>query len=233
MRLHRRFLLPECQVRITRFQITNDLCAFRLRLFQSRFEFQRLLESAREQTVECTEVDILRNRASFLEIGIVLVHRFVERDIEDDRGRLCVNVTAAAVCLHHLFVSAVVRADAKFYLREVKVEEGAAGAPDGQIEDGEKEGAGMGSWDLHGRALAGDGKLPLPSYNVQEEGRVVVTITVDSDGNVVGARIHSRTNTTVQALRTAALNAAKRAKFNAIGGVNNQEGTITYYFKLK
>lgn len=114
-----------------------------------------------------------------------------------------------------------------------KVDEGAAGAPDGQIEDGEKEGAGMGSWDLHGRALAGDGKLPLPSYNVQEEGRVVVTITVDSDGNVVGARIHSRTNTTVQALRTAALNAAKRAKFNAIGGVNNQEGTITYYFKLK
>ena len=114
-----------------------------------------------------------------------------------------------------------------------KVDEGAKGNPAGDTEIGEKEGSGMGSWDLAGRALAGDGKLPLPAYNVQEEGRVVVTITVDSDGNVVGARIHSRTNTTVQALRTAALNAAKRAKFNSIGGVNNQEGTITYYFKLK
>ena len=116
---------------------------------------------------------------------------------------------------------------------EDKVDEGTEGAPDGNMEIGEKEGSGMGSWDLAGRALAGDGKLPLPAYNVQEEGRVVVTITVDADGNVVNARIHPRTNTTVQALRTAAVNAAKRAKFNAIGGVNNQEGTITYYFKLK
>ena len=113
------------------------------------------------------------------------------------------------------------------------IDKGASGAPDGNMETGEKEGSGMGSWDLAGRALAGDGKLPLPAYNVQEEGRVVVTITVDSDGNVISARIHPRTNTTAQALRTAAITAAKRARFNAIGGVNNQEGTITYYFKLR
>ncbi len=113
------------------------------------------------------------------------------------------------------------------------IDEGADGAPQGNMETGEKEGSGMGSWDLAGRALAGDGKLPLPAYNVQEEGRVVVTITVDPDGNVVNARIHPRTNTTAQALRTAAINAAKRARFNTTGGVNNQEGTITYYFKLK
>lgn len=114
-----------------------------------------------------------------------------------------------------------------------EVDEGTSGAPEGTMDIGEKEGSGMGSWDLAGRALAGDGKLPLPAYNVQEDGRVVVTITVDSDGNVVNARINHRTNTTSQALRTAAINAAKRARFNAIGGVNNQEGTITYYFKLK
>lgn len=114
-----------------------------------------------------------------------------------------------------------------------KVDEGTSGAPDGQQESGEKEGAGFGSFDLAGRSLYGDGKLPLPTYNVQEEGRVVVTITVDSYGTVISARIHSRTNTTSQALRTAALNAAKRARFNSISGVNNQEGTITYYFKLR
>ena len=113
------------------------------------------------------------------------------------------------------------------------VDEGTSGAPESNMEVGEREGSGMGSWNLAGRALAGDGKLPLPAYNVQEEGRVVVTITVDSEGNVVNARIHPRTNTTVQALRTAAINAAKLARFNTISGVNNQEGTITYYFKLK
>lgn len=116
---------------------------------------------------------------------------------------------------------------------EDKMDEGKNGSPEGNMDLGEKEGSGMGSWDLAGRALAGDGKLPLPAYNVQEEGRVVVTITVDPDGNVVNTRIHPRTNTTVQALRSAAINAAKRAQFNTIGGVNNQEGTITYYFKLK
>ena len=62
------------------------------------------------------------------------------------------------------------------------IDKGTSGAPEGNMETGEKEGSGMGSWDLAGRALAGDGKLPLPAYNVQEEGRVVVTITVDPDG---------------------------------------------------
>jgi TonB family protein len=68
---------------------------------------------------------------------------------------------------------------------------------------------------------------------VQEEGRVVVTITVNPQGNVVKASINSRTNTSSPALRKAALDAAKKATFNAVPGLDNQEGTITYYFKLK
>lgn len=114
-----------------------------------------------------------------------------------------------------------------------KVDEGTSGSPEGDQETGAKDGSGFGNFDLAGRSLAGNGKLPSPAYNVQEEGRVVVTITVDPDGNVIGTRINSRTNTTSQTLRTAAINAAKRTRFNAIGGVNNQEGTITYYFRLK
>lgn len=112
-------------------------------------------------------------------------------------------------------------------------EKGMQGSPDGQQDTGEKEGSGFGSFSLDGRSLAGEGKLPLPAYNVQEEGRVVVTIIVSPEGSVVSASIHHRTNTSSPALRNAAIRAAKAAHFNAISGVNNQEGTITYFFKLR
>ena len=62
---------------------------------------------------------------------------------------------------------------------------------------------------------------------------MVVTITVDPEGNVIDTRINSRTNTTNLQLRNAAIEAARRTKFNATSAENNQTGTITYYFKLK
>ena len=85
---------------------------------------------------------------------------------------------------------------------------------------------------MNGRSL-GPGGLPMPVYNVQEEGRVVVTITVNPAGQVIHTSINKRTNTANAALRKAAEDAAKKARFNTVGGVNNQTGTITYYFKLK
>ena len=91
--------------------------------------------------------------------------------------------------------------------------------------------AGYGTWDLGGRDMIGE--LPRPTYNVQEEGRVVVTITVDPNGNVIEASINNRTNTTNKQLRNAAIEAARKIKFNPVEGKNNQTGTITYYFKLK
>lgn len=109
---------------------------------------------------------------------------------------------------------------------------GTPGSPQGNSPQGVSTGsAGYGTWDLGGRDMLGD--LPRPLYNIQEEGRVVVTITVDPDGNVVETRINNRTNTTNLQLRNAAVEAARKTKFNAIGGENNQTGTITYYFKLK
>lgn len=77
------------------------------------------------------------------------------------------------------------------------------------------------------------GKLPVPVYNVQDEGRVVVTIVVNPAGQVISTSINKRTNTVNPALRRAAEEAARKARFNAVDGVNNQSGTITYYFKLK
>ena len=110
--------------------------------------------------------------------------------------------------------------------------QGAPGSTQGNATQGKPTGVGSyGTWDLGGRDMMGE--LPRPAYNIQEEGRVVVTIIVDPDGNVIDTRINNRTNTTNLQLRQAAEQAARRTKFNAIGGENNQTGTITYYFKLK
>jgi TonB family protein len=107
---------------------------------------------------------------------------------------------------------------------------------EGSVAGNETSGAtkgvgGYGSFDLSGRQLVGS--LPVPTYNTQEEGRVVVTITVAPNGRVVNADINKRTNTTSAALRQAALKAARQAVFSTVSTVNNQMGTITYYFKLK
>lgn len=107
------------------------------------------------------------------------------------------------------------------------------GSSKGQTETGKKSGsAGYGSFDLGGRSI-GQGGLPKPKYNVQEEGKVVVAIIVDTEGRVTSARIHSLTNTVNLSLRDAALSAARLARFNRVGGLDVQSGTITYNFKLK
>lgn len=110
---------------------------------------------------------------------------------------------------------------------------GVQGSKDGNSDTGKTSGnGGFGEVDLKGRSLSKAG-LPLPEYNVQEEGKVVVVITVDPKGRVVQTSISPRTNTTSLALRKAAEEAAKKAIFNSIPGAKNQEGTITYYFKLR
>lgn len=110
---------------------------------------------------------------------------------------------------------------------------GTEGSKDGNSSSGAKTGVGgYGTFDLSGRSI-GEGGLPRPVYNVQEEGRVVVSITVNPAGQVIATSIHRQTNTVNAALRKAAEDAAKKARFNAVEGVTNQTGTITYYFNLK
>ena len=109
---------------------------------------------------------------------------------------------------------------------------GIQGSPTGNSNAGKSTGVGgVGSWDLNGRSLTGS--LPVPVYNVQDEGRVVVTIVVNPAGRVISTSINKRTNTMSTALRRAAEEAARKARFNVVDGVNNQSGTITYYFKLR
>ena len=110
---------------------------------------------------------------------------------------------------------------------------GTEGSKEGNSSTGAKTGTGgYGTFDLGGRSL-GTGSLPKPVYNVQEEGRVVVNITVNPAGQVISTSISPQTNTVNSTLRKAAEDAAKKARFNTIDGVNNQTGTITYYFNLR
>lgn len=110
---------------------------------------------------------------------------------------------------------------------------GTEGSKEGNSSTGAKTGTGgYGTFDLGGRSL-GTGSLPKPAYNVQEEGRVVVNITVNPAGQVIATGINPQTNTVSSALRKAAEDAAKKARFNTVDGVTNQTGTITYYFNLR
>ena len=111
--------------------------------------------------------------------------------------------------------------------------EGVEGVATGNSDTGKKQGiGGYGNFDLSGRSIGPEG-LPRPVYNVQEEGIVVINIVVNPEGQVVSTGLNPKTNTVNPALRKAAEDAAKRARFNAVSGVNNQAGTITYQFNLK
>ena len=93
---------------------------------------------------------------------------------------------------------------------------GVQGKADGNSTTGGMAGmGGYGTFDLNGRSL-GQGGLPVPVYNVQEEGRVVVTIVVNPAGHVISTSINKRTNTVNPVLRKAAEDAAKKARFNVL-----------------
>ena len=73
--------------------------------------------------------------------------------------------------------------------------------------------------------------LPKPAYSDQtSEGTVVVSIVVNSQGNVVSASVTS-SNTSAN-LRNSALAAARKARFSASDN-NAEKGTITYRFKQR
>ena len=84
---------------------------------------------------------------------------------------------------------------------------------------------------LAGRGIVGS--LPRPVYNVQDQGVVVVSITVDRDGNVTKATSGARGTTTLnRTLLDAAERAARQTKWVRNPNVLEQTGTITYTFKL-
>lgn len=120
------------------------------------------------------------------------------------------------------------------------------GRPDGKPDkhgtggtgtgDGGETGPGKGQgppglgFDLRGRKIM----VPPPvSKDTQEEGTVVVEITVDNKGNVIKAEPTGRgTNTNSAMLKLKARQAALATKFNVSGEFEEQKGTITIVFKF-
>ncbi len=83
---------------------------------------------------------------------------------------------------------------------------------------------------LTGRYLTGD--LPRPAYTVDAEGRVVMSITVNSEGRVTRADyVQAGSTTNHPELIAAARAAALKARFT-IAEAELQTGTITYIFRL-
>ncbi len=109
--------------------------------------------------------------------------------------------------------------------------DGNQGRPQGAIDGEGFEGAGQGGveFNLTGRKA---NFLPIPDYTAQAQGRVVVSIIVNRQGQVVRATAGARgTTTSDQALWRLAEDAAKRARFDvASNAPDEQTGTITYNF---
>ena len=90
-------------------------------------------------------------------------------------------------------------------------------------------------WALDGRSIVGNGGRPVMPTRVPDiRGTVVVEITVNAAGQVTNAKVLLRgTNVVDSKLRSAALQAARKTRFNALDGVPDQKGTITYHFDVK
>jgi len=114
--------------------------------------------------------------------------------------------------------------------------EGDQGKPTGSVDSKKYLGqGGFGdgpSFSLTGRKPR---YLPSPSKTFQENGTVVVQITVNKYGKVVKAiAIDKGSNTTNTSLRKLAVEAAIKAEFNANrDAAEMQRGTITYHFVVK
>ena len=76
-------------------------------------------------------------------------------------------------------------------------------------------------------------KIPIPTYQCETFGKVVLDIIVNRDGKVTSASITS-TSTDDECLQKTALRSAKKARFNAsYEAPDKQRGTITYIFEAQ
>jgi len=76
-------------------------------------------------------------------------------------------------------------------------------------------------------------KLPPPVYLCEVTGKIVVNITVDSNGLVTDTYINSTSSSSNQCLIDHALEYAQNAIFSSDAATKSQIGSITYYFKGK
>jgi TonB family protein len=117
---------------------------------------------------------------------------------------------------------------------------GNQGDPDGNPDSQGKGGSGNNpnspgtgksqfGFNLQGRNII---KPPLLVKDSQEEGKVVVDITVDKEGNVLSVSIGRGTSTTSSVLRAKAKQAVKQMKFNNSAQFEEQKGSVTIVFSF-
>lgn len=114
---------------------------------------------------------------------------------------------------------------------------GAAGsqgtASSGTGNQGNPNGS-AGSYALTGRTIVSNGGvLARPSTSRAIDGIVRVRIVVDGSGRVIQATVAQGTNIADTSIRNAALAAARATRFNSVAGADDQEGLITYRFKIQ
>lgn len=96
---------------------------------------------------------------------------------------------------------------------------------------GSGNGTGVGNYKLAGRKVV---TKPAPKYTCNEEGIVVVAISVDQSGKVISAAAGARgTTNPARCLADQAEAAARNTKFDSNpSAAEKQSGTIVYNFKL-
>lgn len=108
------------------------------------------------------------------------------------------------------------------------------GKPGGDPDSRRYEGTPGGNGDSPNFSLKGriSKSLPRPNNNFQEQGKVVVKIWVDREGNVIAAEPGFKGSTTTDSrLYKLAKQAALKAKFSSKNDApSKQTGTITYTF---
>lgn len=72
--------------------------------------------------------------------------------------------------------------------------------------------------------------IPIPVYLCEENGKIVVTITVNAAGNVIDAYVNNASTSNNACLIEHALDYAKQSTFSADAAKPSQIGTITFNF---
>lgn len=72
--------------------------------------------------------------------------------------------------------------------------------------------------------------IPIPVYLCEVDGKIVVNITVNSQGDVIDSYINTASTSNNECLIERALEYAKQSKFSADSAKKSQLGTITFFF---
>lgn len=110
---------------------------------------------------------------------------------------------------------------------------GNQGQPDGDPNSKALEGMGRGAGSINGFGSRGVRSAPRLQENSQKQGRVVLSVCVDANGNVVSADYKAvGSNSNDSDLIEAAKRNARQYRFEA-GSADKQCGTITYNFIVR